>query len=384
MSSFFERASQTPITFLIAIAYVTIALATPATEDPFAMNSIEKAAAAIPLFIQEGEVWRLLSYSFLHGGMLHLALNTIFLVILAPMLEQRLGTARFIGLYIAGAIGGGIGGSLWHPVFTPLVGGSGALFAMMGAALALNMRLGRHLFDFMSHQAGRGLISLLVINLALGMFIPQVSNAGHIGGLIAGFALTFCFLERGRTPADTTARVVQAGWAALFASLIFYCCFPVLRFDYQARMYWQATDPEVREQFRDACLHNGLGPGDLSLDHPDPMWQDIQRRWSRQIPPQAQPVFAWFDAVKRGDRQQLERVFSARMRARFDKQGWDEVMRRYQSVFEHQFGDYRLETFTFEFTGGEAEGRVAIVYGDKKFPGVKVIKEDADWKVNEL
>ena len=59
-------------------------------------------------------------------------------------------------------------------------------------------------------------------------------------------------------------------------------------------------------------------------------------------------------------------------------------MRRYQGVFEHQFDDYRLETFTFEFTGGEAEGRVAIVYGGKKFPGVKVLKEGADWKVNEL
>ena len=44
----------------------------------------------------------------------------------------------------------------------------------------------------------------------IGMLLPFVSNAGHIGGLIAGFAVCFCFLDRGRDAIDRVGRVTQA------------------------------------------------------------------------------------------------------------------------------------------------------------------------------
>ena len=104
---------------------------------------------------------------------------------------------------------------------------------------------------------------------------------------------------------------------------------------------------------------------------------------SAQLAPQARPILAWFEAVKRGDREQLESVFSVRMRERFEKMGWEEAMREYQAVFKHFLGDYHLDAFAFSFTGGEQEGKVAVVYEDKEYRGLRVIKEEADWKVNE-
>ena len=63
---------------------------------------------------------------------------------------------------------GGANGNLWHDPISPLVGGSGALFGLMGCALALSMRRGRHLLDFMNYVGPRQLVSLLVVNLVIG------------------------------------------------------------------------------------------------------------------------------------------------------------------------------------------------------------------------
>ena len=118
-----------------------------------------------------------------------------------------MGSLRYAILYVVAALGGGIAGMLWHSPLAPLVGGSGALFGMFGAAVAVVMREGRGQLDFLDHHGGRRLIGLIGINLVLGFLIPVVSNAGHIGGLVAGFVCTYLFLDRGRAGTDTITRV---------------------------------------------------------------------------------------------------------------------------------------------------------------------------------
>ena len=58
-------------------------------------------------------------------------------------------------------------------------------------------------------------------------------------------------------------------------------------------------------------------------------------------------------------------------------------MKSYQEVFKHQFGDYKLDEFTFEFEGNEKKGTVSVVHKGKKTPGLRIIKEGTDWKINE-
>jgi len=251
MNNFLEQVDRTPVTFIVLLAYVTMAFVT----DP--MNPT--TAALIKYGAASGELvpaqpWRLLTYAFLHGGILHLGLNSYFLFIIGPALEQRIGSIRYTLLYVIGAVGGGIGGCLWHPVGMPLVGGSAALFAMLGTGLALTMRQGRHLLDFLNYSGPRQLLLLIVANLAIGFLIPVISNAGHIGGLIAGFVLSFCFLERGRNPAnDRTARVIQVGWIALYLTLLLYCVQPVVRWDY-LRAHINAPDLNERRAYARALL----------------------------------------------------------------------------------------------------------------------------------
>ena len=103
----------------------------------------------------------------------------------------------------------------------------------------------------------------------------------------------------------------------------------------------------------------------------------------RSVIPQAGPVAAWLKAVKDGDQEQLKTCFSENMRRQFDKEGWDQVMRTYQEVFKREFGEYSAEDFTFQFKGGESLGTVSIFYGGKTLPGLQVIKENNEWKIDE-
>ena len=71
------------------------------------------------------------------------------------------------------------------------------------------------------------------------------------------------------------------------------------------------------------------------------------------------------------------------MRAQYDKDGWDKVLKRYQEGFKSAFGDYKLEDFTFDYKGAEEKGAVSIVHKGKSLPGMSVAKENAGWKLNE-
>ena len=102
-----------------------------------------------------------------------------------------------------------------------------------------------------------------------------------------------------------------------------------------------------------------------------------------EVFPPASPVFGLLQAVKDGDLERLKTVFSKDLRKSLEKEGWDKVLKTYQKVFEKEFGDYKLEDFTFEYIGGGEEGKVFVEHKSKKLPGLRVIKEQTDWKVNE-
>jgi membrane associated rhomboid family serine protease len=80
----------------------------------------------------------LLTCMFLHGDILHLAGNLLFLWVFGRMTEDRLGRANFLGLYVAGGIIATLGFTALNPTSAvPLIGASGAIAAVMGAYLVL-------------------------------------------------------------------------------------------------------------------------------------------------------------------------------------------------------------------------------------------------------
>ncbi len=81
---------------------------------------------------------RLLTSMFLHGGLLHLAGNMLFLWIFGDNLEDEMGHLPFLAFYLAGGIGAGLAQVLSAPASTvPMVGASGAIAAVMGGYLLL-------------------------------------------------------------------------------------------------------------------------------------------------------------------------------------------------------------------------------------------------------
>src|SRR5215213_8877482 len=129
------------------------------------------------------EYWRLVTSGFLHSGLLHVGFNMYFLYWLGNMLEPSLGHARFLALYFTSLLAGSFGALLLDPNAVT-VGASGAVFGLMGAAFVLQRARG---IDPMASGIG----PIILINLALGFVIPNVSIGGHIGGLVGGAIAAF-------------------------------------------------------------------------------------------------------------------------------------------------------------------------------------------------
>lgn len=254
MNDTLRKLDEIPVTLVVALAYVTLFVVCKPFEVPkefwtrlhdFGWLTGEQAAG--------GEPWRLLAYAFLHGGVLHLLVNLASLLSLGPVLERTLGSVRFLLLYVVASLGSGLATCLLYPPFGSVVGGSGALFGMLGCAVALNMRAGRHLLDFLSFEGPRQLMTMIAVNLAIGFWLPMVSNTGHLGGLVAGFVVTFLWLR----PAPASAQ--QTTWrlaiAALFSSLLFATLHPVTRFDRLFQEAEQTNDPQLRRQLLREVRH---------------------------------------------------------------------------------------------------------------------------------
>jgi membrane associated rhomboid family serine protease len=128
--------------------------------------------------VADGEWWRIITAGFLHAGVLHIAFNMYFLYFLGTILEPMIGKLRFGLIYAVSLVGGSFGALLLSPN-TPVVGASGAVFGLMGAAILAMRARG---IDPM--QSGLGIT--LALNLGITFLIPGIAIGGHIGGLIAG------------------------------------------------------------------------------------------------------------------------------------------------------------------------------------------------------
>ncbi|MBW7649832.1 rhomboid family intramembrane serine protease [Anoxybacillus sp. ST4] len=144
------------------------------------LTLIEYGAKFNPLILQ-GEWWRFFTPIVLHIGFLHLIMNTFALYYLGPLVEKLYGSSRFLFIYIFA----GFAGSLASFLFSPSVsaGASGAIFGCFGALLYFG-KVHPHLFF---RTIGMNVLTVIGINVAFGFVVPNIDNAGHIGGLVGGF-----------------------------------------------------------------------------------------------------------------------------------------------------------------------------------------------------
>jgi membrane associated rhomboid family serine protease len=150
-----------------------------------------------------GYVWQLLTFQFLHASLFHLICNLIGLYFFGRAMEECLGRARFLQLYlISGVVGGllqvgfaatsysfGAGSAV---LGTPVVGASAGVFGLVTAFATLFPDRVLTLLVFFVIPVSMRARTLLWISLGLAVFglltrEPGVAHAAHLGGIAAGF-----------------------------------------------------------------------------------------------------------------------------------------------------------------------------------------------------
>jgi membrane associated rhomboid family serine protease len=142
--------------------------------------------------VAQGEYWRLLTAAFLHYGPFHLLLNMVALFWFGSLLEQRIGSGKFLLLYLVSGLAGSAGALVASPL-TPTVGASGAIFGVLGAGFVLERQR--------DYVFGGSALGMIVINLVFTFSIANISIGGHIGGLIGGAACALGLTRFGRVHA---------------------------------------------------------------------------------------------------------------------------------------------------------------------------------------
>lgn len=146
--------------------------------------------------ILDGEWWRMITPIFLHIGVLHLLMNSVALYYIGAQIEKIFGSTKFLCIYLfAGAMGVFASFLLNDSV---AAGASGAIFGCFGALLYVGI-VHR---DILSKEVVTNILSLIAINLVFGFVVPNIDNAGHIGGLIGGFIMAAIL----RTPAQSKGK----------------------------------------------------------------------------------------------------------------------------------------------------------------------------------
>ncbi len=161
------------------------------------------------------EPYRFITAAFLHGGILHLALNMYALWIVGSVVEPALGRWRYAALYLISAIGGSVAvllladpaGISW---FAPVVGASGAVFGLFSATFFVLRRLGRDATQ---------ILVLIALNFALGFVVSNVSWQAHLGGAVTGAVLALGYVYAPRARRQLVAALTTAGVLVLLVVL---------------------------------------------------------------------------------------------------------------------------------------------------------------------
>ena len=164
-----------------------------------------------------GEWWRLLTCTFLHFGIVHLAFNMWALWDTGRLTERLFGNCGFAALYLYAGIAGSNASLLWNQQVIG-VGASGAVFGVFGALLAyMTVQRGSIPAEIINRL--RVSTSVFVVySLFYGFMQSGIDNAAHLGGLLGGFAAGLILAR----PLDPLPRhrgnAVRAVLAALLAA----------------------------------------------------------------------------------------------------------------------------------------------------------------------
>jgi rhomboid protease GluP len=169
------------------------------------MESLHRLGMTGRFAISQGHWWTLLTAVYLHGGVLHILFNLLWLRQLGFMVEELFGTYRaFIIFSVAGITGFAVS-VFMGSMFT--LGSSGAVFGMLGALIFYGRKRGGYFGAAIYRQVG----SWAIMAFLFGFLFPNVDNWAHFGGFVGGYlsAMALGYRElRSEKPIDRQAALV--------------------------------------------------------------------------------------------------------------------------------------------------------------------------------
>jgi rhomboid protease GluP len=176
------------------------------------------------------EPFRLLSAGFVHANLLHVGMNLFMFAQFGPRLEQELGSARSLVLFVLSVIAGSLASTVWSEAM--MVGASGGVFGQFGAFVGLL---------YASRDPGwkRVLAIGVVYTVLVSAAIDNVDTAAHVGGFAAGALLGFALFKEQRLLKLQRVQTALAGVALVscVASVVLSMRSPIWQVvKYQERM----------------------------------------------------------------------------------------------------------------------------------------------------
>jgi membrane associated rhomboid family serine protease len=163
------------------------------------------------LVARHDEFARLITATFLHVSVTHIALNMLTLGFIGPFLERAMGWWRYLAVYLLSALGGSVLVFCAGNHVNTVAGASGAIYGLFAAALLLMRRL---------QLDTRALLATIALNFVITFAIPNISAQAHIGGFIVGGVATLCIIGWPQLKTRLTPPVQVAAMSSLAVLLV--------------------------------------------------------------------------------------------------------------------------------------------------------------------
>ncbi|MCX6767680.1 MAG: rhomboid family intramembrane serine protease [Candidatus Micrarchaeota archaeon] len=186
--------------YIIAATVAAFIIESVATKPIIALFAFTPAAA---IYMP----WTFITSVFLHGGYAHLFFNMFALLMFGPLLEQKMGSKRFLWLYL----GAGVIGSICYLIYAytlgdPTVaalGASGAIFGVLGALAVLEPNLTVYSYPiFLPLPLWMAAIGWILLELVLLPAQDFIARAAHLGGIFLGIAYAYQLKKKAKTMLD--------------------------------------------------------------------------------------------------------------------------------------------------------------------------------------
>ncbi|HDM36811.1 MAG TPA: rhomboid family intramembrane serine protease [Candidatus Syntrophoarchaeum butanivorans] len=131
--------------------------------------------------------WTLVTHIFLHGSMGHLFFNMLFLLFFGPALEQRVGSNRFLFIFLLCGILGGVGHILTSPS-SSVIGASGALYGILGVLAILEPDMIIFIY-FIPMRITFAVLLLAAFDILMARSGDMIAHTAHLSGLVGGILI---------------------------------------------------------------------------------------------------------------------------------------------------------------------------------------------------